>query len=142
MKEAKKGDSVKVHYVGSLEDGTVFDTSREREPVEFKIGNGNLLKDFEKALHGMGVGQSKTVHIEAAGAYGERREDLVIKMQRGQFPKNIDATEGAMLNMRHQSGAVLDVVVTSVSEDEVVLDGNHPLAGKALNFEIELIEIL
>lgn len=139
---AKKGDSVKVHYTGTLEDGTVFDSSHEREPLEFKVGGGGLIKGFDEAVPGMAVGQSRTVHIEAGEAYGEKNEDLLIKVPRGHFPESIDAKEGAMLNMRHPSGAVLDMVVTGVTDEEVSLDGNHPLAGKALNFEIELVEIL
>jgi len=141
MKKAEKGNRIKVHYTGKLDDGTVFDSSRDREPLEFVLGNGQLIKGFEDAIYGMAPGDLKTVSIPNAEAYGDRREDLVLKMNRTQFPPSIDPVEGNRLSLRQPDGGVLNVMITAVTEDTVTLDANHPLAGKDLTFELEVVEV-
>lgn len=141
MKKAKKGDSVKAHYTGKLDDGTVFDSSRDRGPLEFSVGQSQVIKGFEDAVIGMSEGESKTVTVAPEEAYGSRREDLVITLKRSQIPPGIELTEGLHLQMRQQDGTVFNVMVSGLSEDQVTLDANHPLAGKDLTFEIEVVEI-
>ena len=137
--QAETGDTVKVHYTGTLIDGTVFDTSVGREPLEFTIGQGQLLSDFEQTVIGMKVGESKTVNIPAAQAYGLHRDDLVFIMERSQLPDNIEA--GQQLQMMQPDGTVFVVTVINVSETIATVDANHHLAGEDLTFEIELVEI-
>ncbi|MFC2122399.1 peptidylprolyl isomerase [Bacteroidota bacterium] len=141
MVKAKSGDTVKVHYTGTLEDGTAFDTSVEREPLEFTLDQGQLIPGFEQAVIGMKIGDQKTVNIPADQAYGLIRDDLMIVIERGQLPKDIDPEVGQQLQMTQDGGEVVIVTVSDVSETTVTIDGNHPLAGKDLTFEIELIEI-
>jgi peptidylprolyl isomerase len=142
MKQAQSGDKVKVHYVGKFEDGTVFDSSRERElPFEFTLGQGRLIKGFEKAVTGMAVGETKTVEIPPEEAYGPRYEDLVRKMEKAKFPSQIKPEVGTYINIRQPDGGMLETMISDVTEDLVTLDANHPLAGKTLAFEIELLEI-
>lgn len=141
MRQAADGDKVKVHYTGTLGDGTVFDSSREREPLEFTLGDGKLIKGFNQAVVGLGTGDSRDVTISAEEAYGQRREELVVKIPKDQFPPNIEPEPGVMLNLRQPDGGVLDVTITEVTDDAVMLDGNHPLAGRDLTFNIELVEI-
>jgi peptidylprolyl isomerase len=141
MKKAKKGDSVKAHYTGKLDDGTVFDSSRDRGPLEFSVGQSQVIKGFEDAVIGMSEGESKTVTVAPEEAYGSRREDLVITLKRSQIPPGIELREGLHLQMRQQDGTVFNVMVSGLSEDQVTLDANHPLAGKDLTFEIEVVEI-
>ena len=137
--QAETGDTVKVHYTGTLIDGTVFDTSVGREPLEFTIGQGQLISGFEEAVLGMKVGESKTVNIPAAQAYGQYRDDLVFIMERSQLPDNIEA--GQQLQMMQPDGTVFVVTVINVSETIATVDANHSLAGEDLIFEIELVEI-
>lgn len=141
MKKAQNGDTVKVHYSGKLDDGTVFDSSREREPLEFTLGKGRLIKGFEKAVEGMAQGESTTVRIPSKEAYGPRREELVIQVPRDKFPPAIEPREGLMLNLRQPDGGMLEAAITRMGEDSITLDGNHPLAGKDLTFDIEVVEI-
>ncbi len=141
-RRAQKGDSVKVHYTGTLDDGTVFDSSRPRgETLDFTVGSAQLIKGFSDAVTGMAAGETKTVKMPWADAYGERREDMVMRVPRKDFPGAIEPVIGMPLNVRHPSGGVLEVVVTEISDTVVVLDANHPLAGKDLTFEIELVAI-
>ncbi len=141
MSHAEKGNKIKVHYTGRLDDGTVFDTSEEREPLEFTLGEGRLIKGFENAVTGMKVGESKTVTIVAEDAYGQRRPELERRVERQQFPNNIDPEVGLFLNIRQPDGGVLEAVITEVSDSSVVIDANHPLSGKDLTFEIEVVDI-
>lgn len=141
MKKARVGDSVKAHYTGKLDDGTVFDSSRDRGPLEFSIGQNQVIKGFEEAVVGMSEGESKTVTVASEEAYGAHREDLVITLQRSQIPANVELREGLHLQMRQQDGTVFNVMVSGLSDEQVTLDANHPLAGKDLTFEIELVEI-
>lgn len=142
MRKAQKGDTVKVHYSGKFEDGTVFDSSRERgQPLEFTLGQGRLIKGFENAVMDMTVSETKTVNIPPDEAYGPRNEALVRKVERDKFPPKIEAKPGTFVNIRQPDGGMLDTMITEVTEDTVTLDANHPLAGKTLIFEIELLEI-
>lgn len=139
--KAKSGDTVKVHYTGRLEDGTVFDTSHGREPLEFTVGEGRVIEGFEKAVMGMDLNESKTVDIPADEAYGEYRDELLLEVDRGQFPKHVEPRVGLDLQIQEPGGVVFPVTVTRVTEATVTLDANHPLAGKALSFEIELVGV-
>jgi peptidylprolyl isomerase len=142
MVQAKHGDTVKVHYTGKLEDGMVFDSSLEREPVEFTIGERHLIAGFENAVVGMEAGESKTIEILSEQAYGPYREDRVVVIERDEFPKHIVPRAGQRLQIRQPNGPTFDVMVTAVSELSVTLDANHPLAGRDLTFEIQLVEII
>jgi peptidylprolyl isomerase len=141
MTHAKQGDTVKVHYTGKLEDGTVFDSSVNREPLEFAIGTGSLIPGFEQAVIGMAPGESKTEHIAAEQAYGEHREDMVLVVDRQQMPEDMQVGVGQQLQIRQQTGQTIPVVVTDVSDSQITLDANHPLAGEDLTFDIQLLEI-
>ena len=138
---AKDGNTVKVHYTGKLDDGTIFDTSVEREPLEFTIGAGQMIPGFEGAVRGMQVGQVKTVTIPAEEAYGPHNEDMVLVVERDKLPENLNPVVGQRLQMQQENGNTAVVVVTDVSDTTITLDTNHPLAGKALTFEIELVEM-
>ena len=142
MAQAKTGDKVRVHYSGFLEDGTVFDSSLDREPLEFTLGEGMVIKGFEDAVLGMSVGETKTISIPSDEAYGPYREDLVAVVEKNMVPPDIDPKVGLVLQLRTPDGSITDVVVTEVNEDTITLDANHPLAGKDLIFEIKLVEIL
>jgi len=141
MVQAKSGDIVKVHYTGTLEDGTVFDTSVEREPLEFTLGQGQLIPGFEQAVIGMKVGDLKTIEIPADQAYGPHRDDLILVIERDQLPVDLDPKVGQQLQMMQADGRSIVVTITDVFETTVTIDANHPLAGKKLTFEIELVEI-
>ncbi len=138
---AKDGNAVKVHYTGTLEDGTTFDTSVGREPLEFTLGAGQMIPGFEKAVYGLKVGESKTVTIPAEEAYGPHRDDLVIVVEREQLPAGLEPEIGQQLQMQQTDGRTTVVIVTDVSETTITVDANHTLAGKALTFEIELVEM-
>ena len=138
---ASDGDTVRVHYTGTLEDGTTFDTSVGREPLEFTLGEGKMIPGFEKAVYGLTVGKSKTVTIPAEEAYGPHRDDLVIVVEREQLPADLDPKVDQQLQMQQTDGRTAVVIVTDVSETTITVDANHPLAGKDLTFEIELVEI-
>lgn len=141
MSQAKNGDTVKVHYTGTLEDGSVFDSSREREPLEFTLGKGQLIPGFEDAVRGMAVGDKTTTKIPADKAYGPVREEMVARVGKDQFPEGIEPEVGQQLQVPQQGGGIIVVTVTEVDDTQVTLDANHPLAGKDLTFEIEVVEI-
>jgi peptidylprolyl isomerase len=141
MAEAKNGDRVKIHYTGKLEDETVFDSSVEREPLEFTVGDGKIIPGFDKAVVGMNPGESKTVTISPDMAYGPHREDLVVDVERERVPNNLDLKVGGYVQIRQRDGGVIQAKVTDVSESKITLDANHPLAGKDLTFDIKLVEI-
>ncbi|HEY66351.1 MAG TPA: peptidylprolyl isomerase [Caldilineae bacterium] len=142
MLQAKQGDTVRVHYTGRLEDGTIFDTSIHREPLEFTIGADEVIPGFEQAVIGMNPGEVKTVVIPAEDAYGPHRQDMVLTVRRDQFPVGIQPEIGQQFQVGLEGGGTILVMVTEVSEDTVTLDANHPLAGKDLTFDIELVEIV
>ena len=138
--EAKRGDNVKVHYTGSLGDGTVFDSSEGKEPLTFAVGGGQVIQGFDEAVIGMAVGETKTVHIPAEKAYGERNDELVIQAPLEQVPPDLNPEVGMRLELGGMGGEILRVEVIDITETHVVLDANPPLAGKDLIFKIELIE--
>ncbi|MFX1555548.1 MAG: peptidylprolyl isomerase [Promethearchaeota archaeon] len=142
MVKAKNGDTVKVHYTGKLEDGTVFDSSESREPIKFKIGEGNVIPGFEEAVVGMSPGESKTEKVPADQAFGPYREELVVEIDRGRIPGVVDPKVGQRLRLEKKDGGITEVLVTGVSESKVTFDANHPLARDDLIFDIELLEIL
>lgn len=141
MTQAKKGDTVRVHYTGKLGDGTVFDTSADRDPIQFTVGASEVIPGFEKAVIGMSPGEKKTAELPADDAYGPRRDDRVAEIGREQLPDDLDPAEGQELQLRQPNGEAIRVRVTHVSEESITLDANHPLAGEDLTFEIELVEI-
>lgn len=141
MAQAKTGDTVKVHYTGKLENGTVFDTSSNAEPLQFQIGESRLIPDFEQAVVGMNPGESKTVQIPSDNAYGPHRPEMVIVMDRKDMPENLEPRVNQQLQVRHDNGQEFVVTVTEVTDENIKLDANHPLAGQDLIFEIQLMEI-
>lgn len=140
--KAKNGDTVKVHYTGKLDDGTIFDSSVDREPLVFTLGEGNLIPGFESAVDGMEVGESKDVRIEATDAYGPWLEENIIEIPRKNIEDDVDIAVGQQVYLQRYDGATFIVTITGISETTVTLDANHPLAGKALNFNIKLVEIM
>lgn len=141
MAQAKVGDQVAVHYTGKLDDGTVFDSSEGNEPLQFAIGNGQLIPGFEQAVIGMSPGDSKTATIPADEAYGSYHPEMVLVIDRQQMPSEIPISVGLQLQIQQQEGQTIPVIVTDVSGSQVTLDANHPLAGEDLTFEIQLVEI-
>ena len=138
---AGNGDTVKIHYKGTLNDGEVFDSSEGREPLEFKIGEKRVIPGFEAGVMGMDVGDKKNINIPCAEAYGPRNPEMIMALPKTQFPPDINPTVGAQLQMQTNTGQTVMVIVTEVSETDVTLDANHPMAGKDLNFELELVSI-
>jgi peptidylprolyl isomerase len=139
--QAKHGDTVKVHYTGKLDDGTVFDSSVSQAPLEFTIGSGNIIPGFENAIVGMAPGESKTELIPAEQAYGPYVEEMVVVIDRQQMPPEIEPQVGQQLQIQRSPEQIIPVVVTDVSGSKVTLDANHPLAGEDLTFDIQLVEI-
>jgi peptidylprolyl isomerase len=141
MTQAKNGDTVKVHYTGKLDDGTEFDSSVQGDPLEFTLGEGELIPGFEQAVVGMSPGESKTIRIAADQAYGPHQEEMVLVVERDQFPPHITPQLGQQLELRHPDGQAVSVTVTDISTSDITLDANHPLAGQDLIFDIELVDI-
>ncbi len=141
MTQVKLGDTVKIHYTGRLDDGTVFKSSTEGEPLKLTMGKSRLIPAFEQTVIGMKPGESRTVRIAASEAYGPRYEELVVAVERSKFPEEIKPYVGMELDIHQQDGRVFPARVTEVSEQSVTLDANHPLAGKDVIFDIELLEI-
>jgi peptidylprolyl isomerase len=137
----ENGQKVKIHYTGTLDDGKQFDSSAGRDPLEFEMGAGMVIPGFEKGVSGMEVGEKKTIHIPAAEAYGERREDMVMEFERTQLPDDLEPEVGMGLQMQGPQGQAIPVQITAVGEANITIDANHPLAGENLNFELELIEV-
>lgn len=142
MSEAKQGDTVRVHYNGTLKNGTQFDSSREAEPLEFKIGEGRIIPGFESAVVGMTPGDSKKVEIPSNEAYGPRREELTQEVDRSRLPADLEVQQGMQLQATGPNEQPLVVTVAEVKPESVVLDANHPLAGEDLTFDIELVEVV
>jgi peptidylprolyl isomerase len=138
---AKKGDTVAVHYAGTLPDGTLFDSSRGQQPLEFTIGAGMVVPGFEQAVVGMTEGETKKEVVASEEAYGPRRDELVVPVGRQEIPTDVDLEIGKRLKVRTAAGQTLTVRIAEVTEENVTLDANHPLAGRDLTFEIELVEI-
>lgn len=142
MQQIKSGDKVKVHYHGKLTTGETFDSSEGREPLEFTVGSGQVIKGFDDALMTMAEGEKKTVNIPVDEAYGARREDMVVEYPRKEFPAEMTPEVGMQLNMSDNQGNNFPVVITEVKEELVILDANHPLAGKDLIFDLEVVAIV
>ena len=140
MTEVKKGDNVKVHYTGKLNDGTVFDSSEGGEPLEFAVGSGQVIAGFEEGVVGMKVGESKVIEIPVEKAYGKRNDAMVIQAPIEQVPPDLNPELGMRLEMGGANGEILRVVVTEITDSHITLDANPPLAGKDLIFEVELVE--
>jgi peptidylprolyl isomerase len=141
MAAVKDGNKVKVHYTGSLDDGTVFDSSVGGEPLEFTVGQGHVIAGFEDAIMGMKLDEKKTFTIPPEEAYGNHRSEKVFDIDLSSLPENFDAEVGQHLQIKQDNGKTLEVTITHVSADRITLDGNHPLAGKALTFEIQVVGI-
>ena len=142
MQQVKSGDTVKVHYHGRLTDGTTFDSSEGREPLEFEVGSGMVIKGFDDGLLGMTLGQKKTVEIPVDDAYGPADPQMVMEFPIDRFPEDMKPEVGMQLTMTNESGQNFPVVIAEVKEGTVMLDGNHPLAGEALVFDLELVDIV
>lgn len=141
MAQAKAGDTVKVHYTGTLDNGSEFDSSRGRDPLEFTLGEQRVIPGFEDAVNGMSVGDTVTTRVPPEQAYGERRNDLILEVDRGQFPDDVTPEVGMRLALQQPDGQPVPVTVADVKDDSVMLDANHQLAGETLTFEIELVSI-
>lgn len=141
MSAVKKGDTVQVHYTGKTTDGEVFDSSAEREPLEFEIGAGQMIPGFDKGVEGMSIGDKKTIHIPALEGYGEWNEENVIAFPIENVPSDMKLEPGMELNLQSESGMPVQVTVVEVQPDQVLLDANHFLAGEDLIFEVELVNV-
>lgn len=142
MSKVEKGNKVKVHYTGKLTDDTVFDSSREREPIEFTVDAGQMIKGFDNAVVGMAVGETKKVEVPVNEAYGPKKDEAMITVNKSQLPEGMEPAVGMQLEATQQDGNKQLLVVAEVKDEDVVLDANHPLAGKDLVFDIELMEIV
>ncbi|MDT8423862.1 MAG: peptidylprolyl isomerase [Desulfuromonadales bacterium] len=141
MTYAKQGDSVKIHYQGTLSDGELFDSSRDRDPLEFKIGEQQVIPGFEKAVIGMSINEKKTVTIAAEDAYGPLMDQLIAQVGREQLPEDLTPELGMQLQMMQEAGEPLIVTVTEMDDKTITIDANHPLAGKDLTFDLDLVAI-
>src|SRR5262245_11642253 len=142
MQQVKSGDKVKVHYHGRLTSGETFDSSAGREPLEFEVGSGMVIKGFDDGVTGMKVGDKKTINIPAENAYGHINPEMIIDYPKAQFPPDIELEVGSQLVMSDTSGRQFQVKINEITDDVVKLDANHPLAGEELIFDIELVEIV
>ena len=141
MQQVKNGDKVKVHYHGKLRNGDTFDSSEGREPLEFNVGGGLVIKGFDNGVMGMQVGDKKTVEIPVQDAYGEKQDEMMIEFPKDQFPAEMNPEVGMQLMMNNGAGQQFPVTVAEVRETTVVLDANHPLAGQELNFSVEVMDV-
>jgi len=141
MQKVKNGDVVKVHYTGKLTNGEQFDSSEGREPLEFTVGGGQMIKGFDDAMPGMSVGEKKTINILPGDAYGEKDENALIEFPKENIPADMKLEPGMQLQLRNESGQPFPVTVAEIKDDVVILDANHALAGEELVFDIELVEI-
>ena len=142
MVKAKTGDTVKIHFTGKMQDDTVVETSKERGPLEFKIGEGNVISGLEQGIIGMQVGDKKTLTISPQEAFGVPRQELMVELNKDEIPEGIKLAVGIHLDIQASDGQTFKVKVVDVKEDTVTLDANHPLAGVTLIFDVELIEIV
>lgn len=141
MPVAKNGDAVKIHYTGKLDDGTIFDSSLGRDPLEFTLGAGHVIPGFENMVLGMAPGDKKTDTIAVDQAYGPRRDDMIVQIDRAQLPADLNPEVGQELYVQQPGGQVMPVLVVDVDDSGITIDANHPLAGQDLTFEIELVSI-
>ncbi|PAP77787.1 FKBP-type peptidyl-prolyl cis-trans isomerase [Rubrivirga marina] len=138
---AQPGDQVSVHYAGRLDDGTPFDSSEGREPLQFTLGSGQVVAGFDEAVTGMEVGEDKTVRLDPEAAYGERRDDLVLEVPKSAFPDDATPSVGQGVRLGLQGGGAVEARVVEVEDQSVTLDANHPLAGQALTFDLTLVDV-
>lgn len=141
MAAAKPGDTVSVHYTGKLTDGTVFDSSRKRDPIQFKLGDQQVIPGFEKAVEGMEPGEKTEVTIPADEAYGQRNEEALAAVERSRLPEGLNPEVGQQLQMQGPDGQTMPVRVTEVTDENITVDANHPLAGQDLIFELEVVNV-
>jgi len=142
MQQVKSGDTVKVHYHGKLTDGTTFDSSEGREPLQFEVGSGQVIPGFDTGVTGMSVGEKKTINIPVDDAYGPKQQELIMEFPRDRFPSDMVPEVGMQLNMSNGAGQNFPVVIREVKDETVLLDANHQLAGEDLKFDLELVEIV
>ena len=150
MAQAKEGDRVRVHYTGRLDDGSIFDSSECSEdgcgdghgPLEFTLGAGEVIPGFDQGVLGLAIGESKTIHIPVEDAYGDRIEEMVAEVPRGDLPPGLIPQAGQQLEVTQEDGQIFQVLVTEVTDTVITIDANHPLAGRALNFDLRLVEIV
>ncbi|MBK7289897.1 MAG: peptidylprolyl isomerase [Chitinophagaceae bacterium] len=142
MAQVKSGDKIKVHYHGKLNDGETFDSSEGRDPLEFEVGSGMVIKGFDDGVTGMSVGEKKTINIPFAEAYGPVNPEMIIEMPKDRFPEDMKLEVGMPLMMSDQQGQQFQVKIEEIKEEVVMLDANHALAGKDLTFDLELVEIV
>jgi peptidylprolyl isomerase len=142
MSQAQSGDTVRIHYTGKLNDGTQFDSSAGRDPLEFALGSGQVIPGFDNAVEGMAVGDTKSVAIQPTEAYGERHEQLVQDVPKSALPDDMNPAVGMQLQGQDPQGQMTRFVVTAVTAETITLDANHPLAGQTLNFDLELVAIV
>lgn len=142
MQQVKSGDTVKVHYHGKLTDGTTFDSSAGRDPLEFEVGSGMVIPGFDNGVTGMTVGEKKTINIPVDEAYGPKEDDRILEFPTDRFPPDLKPEVGMQLSMTSPDGQAIPVIITEVKSDAVTLDANHPLAGEDLIFDLELVEIV
>lgn len=142
MTQAKSGDTVRIHYTGTLDDGTQFDSSAGRDPLEFALGKGQVIPGFDNAVNGMSVGDNKTVTIPPEEAYGLRHDQLIQEVPRNVLPEDVTPAIGMQLQSQGPEGQVMDLFITAVEPESITVDANHPLSGQALTFAIELVEIV
>ena len=142
MQQVKNGDTVKVHYHGKLNDGETFDSSEGRDPLEFEVGSGMVIKGFDDGVTVMSVGEKKTINIPFAEAYGPINPEMIIEMPKDRFPEDLELGIGMPLMMSDQQGQQFQVKIVEIKEEAVMLDANHHLAGKDLTFDLELVEIV
>lgn len=142
MVQAKLGDTVRIHYTGTLDDGSVFDSSEGKEPLEFTLGEGSVIPGFENAVVGMNIGDSETVRIEPEEAYGEYDEELIFEIEPDDLPPELEPQIGMVLQVSSEEGIVTSVVIKEIDDDCITIDANHPLAGCTLNFKISLVGVL
>jgi peptidylprolyl isomerase len=142
MRQVKQGDTVKIHYTGKLKNNQIFDSSRKRDAFEFIIGSGQVVEGLEAGTIGMEIGQSKTITIPFDKAYGPKNPDLIAVVARGHLPKDLEPQIGQRLGIYNENDPKIPVIITAITEKEVTVDANHPLAGEDLIFELELVEII
>ena len=142
MAEAKLGDTVKIHFTGKLQDETVIETSKDRDPLEFKIGDGNVIPGLEQGVIGMAAGDKKTIAVSPQEGFGQQQEDLVVDLKKSEFPEDVEFAVGAYLNIETSDSKEFKAKVVEIKEDTVTLDANHPLAGITINYDVELLEIV
>ena len=142
MAEAKLGDTVKIHFTGKLQDETVIETSKDRDPLEFKIGEGYVISGLEQGVIGMAAGDKKTIAVSPEDGFGQRQEDLIVDLNKSEFPEDAEFAVGAYLNIESSDGKEFQAKVIEIKEKTITIDANHPLAGATINYDVELLEII